>query len=95
MVVVIRVVFVLQNLAKMRVCSLVAELKFLELLSWSIRGSCGPYSSLAGRLDDGKCAVQAAAATYRDAGLEMMSDWCSVVALAITVYGPEVDIGLD
>ena len=95
MVVVIRVVFVLQNLAKMRVCSLVAELKFLELLSWSIRGSCGSYSSLAGRFDDGKSAVQAAAATCRDAGLEMMSDWCSVIALAIALYGPEANIGLD
>ena len=104
MVVVIRVVFVLQNLAKMRFCSLVLssnfsnccrdqfvdrtigeEFKFLELQS-SFRSAV--------QFEGGNM-LCSAAATCRDAGLEMMSDWCSLVALGITVYGPEVNIGLD
>ena len=83
MVVVIRVVFVLQNLAKMRLCSLVLssnfsnccrdqfvgrtigeEFKFLELQS--------SFSS-ALLFEDGDM-MRDAAATCRDAGLEMTSD---------------------
>ena len=41
------------------------EFKFLELRSLVI---------FAGQFEDGNCAAQAAAATCRDAGLEMMSD---------------------
>ena len=82
-VVVSRVVFVLQNLAKMRLCSLVLssnfsnccrdqfvgrtigeEFKFLELQS-SFRSAV--------LFEDGNI-LRNAAATCRDAGLEMMSD---------------------
>ena len=84
MVVVIRVVFVLQNLAKMRLCSLVLSSNFsnccrdqfvgrtigeeFKFFGTAVLSRPSPFGLKTAT------ALHGAAATCRDAGLEMMSD---------------------